>query len=522
MASWLQNLGRIFSKSETPEVEAVTTVTGGGQAIRGGFSFGGEKFPGGLSSDGAPMQLDHRRLRQNARRQYHESPAAHALVNRKVETSIWTGLRAQPAPVVELLGITPEQGRAWAKNVGQRYHLYMASKQASRSELMTGYQQQQLTGLYRGRDGDLFYRFYYSKRPDLQSPLQMQLIDPEQIMGDAFTDTEGPWEIKDGIKRDAAGREIGYQVRIKKANGIYEYVDVPAMSRRNGRQIMGHVFRPEYAGQQRGYTPLHPIIQELAHLLDVTTSEVSRAIAQSQMFKQRIAQSTVSGTTTVSGTPLTPAEESAAVGISPLWEATITQPGKTFIDVLDGGEDIKFPTPTSPGATFDSFVESFWGNIGATKSMPPEIMRMKFGNNYSASRGVLLMYWLTLDIDRDEQVSDIEQPRYEAWLSEEIAAGRVSAPGWSDPRMKAAWLNASWYSLPLPHIDPLKEANAIDKFLQLSLTNQEREARAHNGSSAAENQSVNADLFPQTPLAPWVPGLGDSEPGEMPEDEEDE
>ncbi|MGW8256932.1 MAG: phage portal protein, partial [Thermoguttaceae bacterium] len=305
--------------------------------------------------------------------------------------------------------------------------------------------------------------------------------------------------------------------------GRFDFVDVPAFAS-NGKRIMGHGFFAEYAGQQRGYTLLSAIIQELQNLTDFTTSEIKRAIAQSQImgfvkpsqdkaasdvlgqFTQKIAQGTVSGT---GGTIGTSSTESQELGISPLFEATISQPGQMFINTLDGGESITFPQMTSPSANFETFVTEFWTHLGAARSMPPEVMRMKFSSNYSASRAALLMYWQVIEIWRQELVTDFLGEVWEAWLDEEIAAGRVAAPGWSDPRMRAAWLNATWFSLPLPHIDPKKEADAAKSWLEIGATNQEREARAHNGSSAAANIATNKKMFADTPSVPWAKKRGE-------------
>lgn len=46
---------------------------------------------------------------------------------------------------------------------------------------------------------------------------------------------------------------------------------------------------------------------------------------------------------------------------------------------------------------------------------------------------------------------------FEDWLSKEIAIGRIQAPpGWRDPILRAAWLNANWIKC-AQVIDPAKE-----------------------------------------------------------------
>ena len=533
MASWLS---KIFNRGEAESIDwswpsdvrvdtSASTYhhsSGGARGARtGGQYFNGSKFPFGVTDGSRGLNLDHRAIRQNARVLTHENLAASALVNRHADTVVWTGLKCEPNPVVSLLGIAPEQGRDWSKNTGARFDLYMADKKSSLDETQNIYQMTGMVGRYQMRDNDYFFRLHRKKNLRRQSPLQVQIIDPEQIISDSYTSTWGPTLVDDGIKRDENGKEISYTVRIQKRDGTEKFVEVPAMTS-NGKRLMGHGFFAEYAGQGRGYSLLSVIIQELANLTDYTTSEIKRAIAQSQIMgfvlpskdraasaplqsmMQEIATGGVSGAIT-GLEDLTPAEQSAALGVSPLYEATHSQPGGTFIDVLKGGESIEFPKMTSPSSGFPEFVSEFWTHLGASVGQPQEVMRMKFGSNYSASRAALVMYWQVAEIWRKELESDFLNEIYEAWLDIEIAEGRITAPGWSDPRMRAAWLNSTWYGLPLPHIDPKKEAEATKSWLEMSLTNQEREARAHNGSSAETNVEKNREMFERTPHAPWAP-----------------
>ena len=525
-----ENTHEVILSSPAPQIAAAAPITrafGG----RSGTVFDGSKYPFGIPDSGLGMQLDHSLLRQNARAKYHETLPANALVNRYADHVVWTGLKVEPTPMASILGIDIEQAREWGRDVSQRFHLWANSKRSTRDEQMTLYQQMRLVEIYQQRDNDYFFRFHYSKDRTLQNPLQVQIIDPEQIQGDTLTSTHGPTEYSDGIKRDLAGKETGYSVQVKKAKGQFDYVEVPARSR-TGRRIMGHGFFSEYAGQQRGYSLLSVVMQEIQNETDFTQSEIGRAIAQSQImgfvkpgpnkpasavmdqFMQQVANNTVTG----APAGATAAEESAALGVSPLYEATFTQPGRTIINTLDGAEEIIFPKTTSPSTGFAEFEEEVWTHIATARGMSPEVLRLKFGNNYSASRAALLLWWINVEIWRAELVADFLSEIYEAWLSEELAAGRISAPGWSDPRLRAAWLDAAWHSLPLPHIDPKKEADAIKGFLDMSLTNQEREAIAHNGSSAEHNIAINKKLFPETPHAPW--GLTDAQHGHDAEGEE--
>ena len=146
---------------------------------------------------------------------------------------------------------------------------------------------------------------------------------------------------------------------------------------------------------------------------------------------------------------------------------------------------------TSPSTGFDQFFDAVIKNLASSASMPPEVLVMKFGENYSASRGALLMFWQVVQMWRAELEADFLAPVYESWLSEEIAAGRILAPGWSDPRLRAAWLDANWVGVAMPNIDPQRTAEAIRAHMEMGLTTQEREAR--NGRTERSGRAADED-----------------------------
>jgi lambda family phage portal protein len=518
-----EKLTSIFKKA--PAANVAEAPAPKKTAYRSGYGaghvFDGSKYPTGIAGSGRGMELRHDVLRQNARAAYHETVSAHAIVNRFGDTVVNTGLRLEPTPVAEMLGITPEQAKDWGDDVGQRFHLWSKSKHSTLDGTQTFYQMQRLSEIYTWRDNDWFYRLNYNPDRKLQNPVQVQLIDPEQIVGDTVTSTRGPIRFKDGIERDEFGREIGYQVQVQDKDGRWKKVEVPAMS--GDRRVMGHCFISEYAGQQRGYPLISHILQELQNLTDFSISEIKKAISQSQIWgfvepsddadssdvigdmTRKLTNSTVGGASPAldSGTASSDDVEEYVPALQPVYEAALSQPGQTFINQLRAGETIKPFGNTAPATGFDVFFNAVITSLASSASMPPEVLVMKFGENYSASRGALLMFWEVVQIYRGELESDFLEPVYEAWLSEEIAAGRISAPGWSDPRMRAAWLSANWTGLPMPNIDPQRTAEAIRAHLEMNLTTEEREARALNGSSATANKERNRSAFEDSPAVPW-------------------
>jgi capsid protein len=508
---------------------------------------GGSKWPSGLSASGSSAAIDHRATRQNARVAMQDNVQARAIVERFADTVADCGLRLELMPTIELLGVTREEATVKARDIEARFHLWAKDKKQHRSETLTFYQSHNLYAHWQQRDNDIFVRLYYSPDRGLQNPLQFEFVDPDQIRGDAYTTTYGFQFRNDGIKRDSRGRESGYTVWIRNESGQYTDVTIPARGEKSSRLFMLHGFRPEYAGQGRGFSRLAHAIQDFETITDFSSAAIKKAINQSNIVGFVEPSATEDATNPFEGI-LTDAGAGPAAeqfGANPVPsdtatnvtadslnrvecyqvpEATTNTPGSMFITNLQKGQKIQFMPNTAPGDSFDSFVDSFAGHLSASLSIPLEVVLMKFGQNYSASRATLLLFWRVCLVWRSEMASDYLDPIVEMWLSGEIAAGRVSLPGWSDPRLRAAWLNCNWIGAPPPDIDPSKTADARRKNIEIGVTNLDREARDHNGSSAATNIEKNRTLYEDFPVAPWTPvgGGGEPQPAPAARDEEDD
>ena len=495
---------------------------------------GGSKYPGGISGSGRGIVFNHSLLRANGRVAYHQTSQAHSLVTRMADTVADVGLRWEPMPNVLILGITPEEGEKWGRNVKARFDAWAKNKEQHRSGNMTWYQSQRLYQVFQHRDNDIFTRFYYSPDKALLNPLQFEFVDPDQIRGDAFTSTNGIQGLNDGIIRDSQGREKAYKVWVRNSKGQFEPVTINAKSPNGARIMMLHGFMPEYAGQSRGLSRLGNDVQEFQKLTDLTLAEIQKAILQSSImgfvkpsdkedahnvFQNNLTRGGAGPAAEQFGSTPAPAEGAEGVtpeGLSPLQcydvpEATFDKPG-VFIANLPAGQSIEMVKNTAPSAEFDRFVDSFTSYISSSKGMPIEVLLMKFGQNFSASRGALLLFWRVAQIWRDEMAADFLNPTVEMWLSEEIAAGRVSAPGWSDPRLKAAWLNSMWIGPPAPDIDPGKTSKARLNNIEAGVTTIGLESRNYNGSDAESNKATLTRELEDMPIPAWSKGFQGGNP----------
>lgn len=503
---------------------------GGGSGYHGYSTLAdGSKYILGISNSGISPLLDNYRLRQNAREAYHDSTAARGVVDRYADTVVDVGLRLDCSPMADILGITPEEAEEWSRRVEKSFHLWALSKKAVRDETMNFYQAQRLAEISQQRDGEYFVRLFYTKNNGRPNPLQVGFLDPNQIRGDALTSTTGFQDRRawDGIERDMAGREIAYLIWVQAQDGSYKEVRVPALGPRSKRRMMLHGFAPEYAGQGRGYSRLSHVLQEFSDLTTFTISQIKKAIQQSALTMwvkpdkdnpasdpfEGITHSLGAGPATDIPSTTVPDPDGLQVedGVTfhDLPEAAITQPGQVAVFNLNKGEEIQPFKSTAPSESYDKFVEAFLTHLSASTGMPSEVLLMKFGENYSASRGTLILFWRIAQIWRHELATDFLSPVYEEWLTGEIAAGRVSAPGWSDPVLRQAWLNHKWFGAPMPNIDPLRTAKADETYVGLGAQTLDHVARNHNGSDGSSNRAKLTRELGELPSVPWRKELSD-------------
>lgn len=484
----------------------------------GGQRSGGAKYNGGLSTRNPNLILDINRVRNHARDIYHDSVQAHTVVTRSADIVIDTGLKLELTPDSKTLGITEEKAEEIANQIEESFHAWASSKKSDRTETNTFYQNQRLYAIMQQRDGEVFTRLNYSPMPDLLNPVQISFLDPGQINGQGFLVTSlVNFAQDDGIIRDSAGRETAYKVWTIDAKKQVKETQIPRVGRRSGRVFMLHGFEPEYPGQGRGLSPLAHVIQSFEKLTDLGEAHITKAINEASITlyvkpaKDAPASNVLEGTIGQKAGNIPEqvqqaidAGESldASVNYTPLPEATLDAPG-VGVFTLQAGEDLKSFESKAQADSYKLFAEAFMTDLAASTGQPLEVVNMKFAQNFSASRATLILAWRVAVIKRDGIAADFLDPTFEAWLSEEIAAGRVSMPGWSDPRLRAAWMKHTWIGTSVPNIDPAKTAKAIEAHVKMGLTTLDREAKGLNGSDAKKNRRKLTQEYSELPPSPF-------------------
>jgi lambda family phage portal protein len=436
---------------------------------------------------------DYAQLRANSRGAYEQSTIGRGIVTRLVDNVINTGLSRECAPMWDLIPNGPqteqEQYR-WEREIESRWKLYAQSTEADLSGRQSLKQLMRLLYRIRVVEGEYFVILRYLNAADRMSPLAIQIVpnDAVQTPYDGVTtrrveDRGG--SIEHGIEYDRAGKAIA--IYVKESHGD-EPTRVPFFGPRSGRRFVIHDGNFESADQFRGFPELAGMVYELDRLTEYDISELEAVVASALWMGVVEAESDAS--------------PGKGPGLKPRQPKTDTPEGKEVekgieqvqigkralvMNNLQPGYHFKGFQPSRPNPNYQAFVEAFETRLAGMLGMPLSVLRQKFQSSYSAARAEILFFWNNVYRRRDDFATGFLDPLFEAWLSEEVRAAKVSAPGFENPITRKAWLWGSWNGISRPVVDPLKEANAVGKRLEMGHTTGEKEAKTHNGSDFQEN-----------------------------------
>lgn len=472
----------------------------------------GAKYINGLRllNAASGLKLNHEKVLKQARIAYHDSTMAKSIVDRYAMLGVGSGLFLEAAPQAEFLGRSAEELAEWSFDAQRRFHLWARDKNSDITEELTFYQLQNFYMKSQQRDGEYFCRLHYR-----DGEVKYGTFDPTQLV----EGTEGKTRFDCGVHRNRFGAIDKYRVQVSDQ----KIVVFPKYTS-NGKLLIIHGFMPDYSGQVRGISQIAHILQECKLLSDYQIFELIKAGLHASLnlwikpSKDAPASNILEGMTTSAG-PL--AEHSEATipaepdpNADPLtykqMDEAVSFGGGMSVCNLNSGEELKSFAPSSPNEAFSAFNKAIEDIVYSSVSQPPEIGRMSFNSNYSASQAAILLFWDVLKVWRDELASDFLNPVYEAWLDNEIARGRIKCPGWSDPLLRKAWSYCEWTGKGRPHIDPVKYGSGEKLKIELGATTQERIAREMNGSNAALNRAKLKKELSDMPDIPWQKKQGEN------------
>ena len=415
-------------------------------------------------------------LRARSRDQMRNAPLALGALNTTVSHAVGTGLSCTPTIDAEFLGLSQELADAWQADAARRYKEWSESTDCDLARRLNIYGIQELTLRSVLESGDLFVVTPRVEREGGRVRLALQLVEADRVCNpDRKPDTE---KLIDGIElNESTGEAIAVHIARRHpgdaAAQANSWERVTMRGEKTGRRNVLQIFRQLRPGQVRGVPMIAPILEPLKQLARWTDAELNAAVISSlfsvfikmdpDAFQEMFDEDA----------------QGAIVDKASSWSGEM-ESGKA-INLLPG-ESIETSTPGRPNPQFDPFWSAMVRQIGMALEIPFEVLIMHFQSSYSAARGALLMAWKLFKSRRDMLITQLCQPVYELWLADEVAEGRISAPGFFvDPLVRAAWCGAMWTGDGPGSLDPTKEVAAARERIDLGISTKDSESVAYDG-----------------------------------------
>jgi lambda family phage portal protein len=424
-------------------------------------------------------------LRMRSRSLYMGSPLAASAIKAYNANVVGAGLQLRPKIDYEFLGLSREEAKAWESGVRREFELWASKpRNCDATRVNNFYEMQGLCLISWLLNGDGFALIDSEPVRDFAPySLRIHLIEGDRITNPnttAFSGLTGQvwWNLDNGnrvyngIEIDDNGGIVAYHVCNFYPNSfiptmkLRRWTRIPAYGSTGLPNILQCMYseRPE---QYRGVPLLAPVIETLKQLTRYIDAELIAAVINGFFT------AFVTSSLPTSGFPF---DESLPEAQKVDNTEYTYEMGPGNVNRLMPGESVEVADPKRPTKQFDAFVTAMAKHIGAAIEVPYEILLKSFDASYSASRAALLEAWKSFRMRRSFLSKDFCQPIYEIWLSEAVARGRVTAPGFfDDPIVAAAWAKAEWNGPSPGQIDPLKEVLAAQKRVDNGFSTREKE-----------------------------------------------
>jgi lambda family phage portal protein len=447
----------------------------------------------------AGLHMDYAQIRAQAREIYGESTIAQGIVKRFVDTIVNTGLTFESKPQWDLIPNAPEDPEERyniSKKIEQMFDLFAAGFDADITRQNTFYNLQRLEEQLYQVEGETFFIIRYLSDPSRISPVALQMIDPDQVVNpygfQAESVTKRGGKIRDGIEFDREGVAIAIYV----TDGIgAEPVRVPFFSPYGTRRFVIHRANRETAGQVRGMSEIQSVAYELNRLTEYEIAEMEAVLNSSLIMATVEAQAGVAPGKGPKLNRAGPVIKRSSKGPEPGTHETVRMGSKALmINNIYPGYTMKPWSPTRPNQNYEQFVIAHESRVTARFGMPHSVFRMMFDSSYTAARAEAHFFFYNVDVRRSDSAGGFLNLVFEAWFTEAVRRGDISAPGFTQSEIiKRAWLSGSWNGIVRLSVDPAKELGAVEKALDRNLTTGQREAKIHNGSDFRENVRRRAE-----------------------------
>ncbi len=454
------------------------SAIGGGSTWLSNQHYNGNKFAGSFGPTKI-FTLDYWELRTRSAQLFTENLYARGLIRRLVGDEIGTGLTPELEPATILLdGIDEETADKWSETTEARFEIYAEARRLvdyegehTFAELQAAARMESLI------EGDVLVVLKEDRRTRLP---QVQLIQGERVRSPMKAPPAGTTVVH-GVHLDRRGRVLGFYVT--RLDEPLETDYLPAYGPRTGKRIAWLVYGTERRTDAVRGTPMLGIVLSSLKELDRFRDSEQRAANANSVVAMWIEKTVAQpGTRPLGG------------GATRNLSYETTEPDRTFntseqypgiaLQELGVGEKPHSFDTKRPSMGYAAFEDAILSSIAWANNVPPEILALRFGNNYSASKAAISEFKGHVSRVRKSFGGAFCQRVLCEWLIAEVLNGQVEAPGlleaWRDPRKYAefgAWTRSTWGGPVKPSIELWRDVKAYTQAIEAKLCSRDRASK---------------------------------------------
>lgn len=460
----------------------------------GGYSvlFDGEKTPNELGS-AYEHRLDYYKIRMRAWEGFIKSTVVQTAIKQYCLWIVGSGLKFQATPSEDFLkavGININK-KDFCENVEARFRLFANSKQSTFKKEMNLHALISEALKNAILSGDVLFVLRY----DGYQPT-VDIIDGAFVRNpiDLSKVTIGN-VVENGVEKTPSGIVVAYHVM--QEDNLFARIEANPSGKIGSRQAWLMMGLRHKLSDTRGMSLLTAVLERDAKLDRYLEASVGSAEENSKMPYQ-IVHSQYSD-----GEDILINNTAQALGTKkkPLINETDTLNGyATKIAQTTGKQVYNMPIgakiETNTSHSDPNFLDFYVPNaefIYSTIGIPPEVALGKYGGSYSGSRAAQKGWEYKMMVERSTTISEFGyKPIYEFWFLINLYKGNIQAQGYLEAIRSNDWLVRSAYTeckfigAKVPHIDPVKEANAV----RILLGEKYKTVPLITGEQACENMNT--------------------------------
>lgn len=453
--------------------------------------FDGAKFPGGWDTT-YQSQTDYWTLRARSSELFKTNLYAYGLIKRLTTNEINTGLMPESTPEPSLLGLTEDQAADLSDEIETYFEIWASMPEACDwAQRLTFGAKQSEARTEAIIEGDALVVLRQS--PTRRTP-SIQIVPGSKVLTPMDArDIPDSREIIDGVEVEkSTGRHVAFH--IQQEDGSFRRL--PATGPRSGRRIAYMVYGLEKRTDEvRGRPLLSILMQSLRELDRYRDSATRKAVINSliAMFVKKGEDKPSSLPLTGSAAARTTGTATSDTGERRSFKMEDMLPG-SVIEELQHGEEPVAMNSNGTDTSFPAFEEAIIAAIAWSQEIPPEILKLAFSNNYSASQAAINEFKSYLRKFWSQWGAQFCQPVYREWVMAEALRGASWANGFLDVARDptrymelGAWVKADWHGTVKPSTDIVKQARGSKMLTDEGWSTNAKESRELSGTKFSRN-----------------------------------